>query len=237
MTTPICECCRQVIAPAATKDPRIVEGLCAKCNTTWAALGNLTPGVINHVLARCLCHSTKDICRRFGWISEQAHNQALRKAAERTGIDKAFLIRTGRWALITGRLERPAGFEDCNPNGWTPEHVKGTSEVKLIKTELAPSKPRKGGYAPEVKTRTPPPDTASPATPTAVEAASHQPGAAKQLPSLSADEPPADLDFETAMAAVTSAKRQIDDAFERLQAAQDAYQKAGEALLKCGLVA
>jgi hypothetical protein len=231
MTT--CDCCLKAIPDGQVKSP---YGLCCDCNEVWITLHDKAErgrDYVAHLLASVLCHSVKDICARKGCTPSE-HRSGLTNAGRATGATRPVNVRVARWALKTGRLDKPAGFEDCNINGWMPETV--SREVTV--TKIHPK--------------------ASPATPTAVEAAFPQPGASGPIPPSVATEPPAPigidldkwspgapdgihdpvvLDFETAMAAVRSAKSQVDDAFARLVAAQDAYKVAGEALLRAGRVA
>lgn len=115
-----CECCRvQLIEGEASETP----GLCSKCDEAWRAFPKLAPSYRLHVLAGALSHSGKDIARRIG-CGPRAHASALGNARTATGMKRDLLIRVGAWALRTGKLDKPAGFEDCTPIGEHPEPVK-----------------------------------------------------------------------------------------------------------------
>jgi hypothetical protein len=114
-TTRNCECCRVQLIDGAPlpKTP----GLCSKCDEVWAILPELAPSYRTPILATALSHSVKDIAHRMGCPASH-HYTGLGNAVRRSGIDRPRLIRVAAWALGTGQMQKPAGFEDCNPNGW-----------------------------------------------------------------------------------------------------------------------
>lgn len=109
-----CDCCHAAEATAA--------GLCDKCAFHLVTIQDLAPSYKLHVLAAALDHSVKDICRILG-KAPSAHGSALSNAVRVSGVARGDLIKTARWGLAHGYLQRPAGFEDLGPeNG--PESVE-----------------------------------------------------------------------------------------------------------------
>jgi hypothetical protein len=163
----LCRCCGSALMGG---QPQPAEpDLCPKCDKAWAKFADLQPASIKHVYATVLCHSAKEIAQRMG-CPASTHTGGLSNATAKTGLGREDLRRIARWALLNGKAKRPAGFEDCNPNGWTPEYVKGAVKVTKTRPQKAPS------------------TEASPAVAPAVEA-TPQPGTPDQTPPVEAESP------------------------------------------------